>query len=166
MKKFVISVLAASFVTIAACIPPLQQYSTNNLSGKGKSNSYDNTVSEEIKQKVAQMIKNKPVYKGPIEIKVNTGLYENNRPKVFSVKASSISIPPEKIIYTDTFNLNNGNVNLRKVFNVPDTTKRYTLLVKKNLSNINIKVNINGFDWLTSPDSNHGNEIIKDKYYT
>ncbi|MEK7433794.1 MAG: S8 family serine peptidase [Cyanobacteriota bacterium] len=146
--------------------------STNysNLENKNINNAqYKKSIFEAFQNKY----KNKPKYNGDIDIKINTGLLNqnNNDKKVFSVASYNFDIknvPQGNIIFQESYVMENNKLfELEKQFKINDTSKKYTLYIKRGDDNdkndkVIGNININTSEILKNKDFKCNDEFIEE----
>jgi len=128
------------------------------------------------KAEAREKLRNKVPHTGPIEVSLNPGLLARQNGSQHSGKAIQISerlseqnfrIQSEAaMIFEETFSKGTGPLELTREFQVPDTSKVYTLLVTSGdeqgqHSVTSAFVNINGHDWVRPNDFSGAVDIRK-----
>ncbi|MFN8671317.1 MAG: S8 family serine peptidase [Candidatus Sericytochromatia bacterium] len=166
MNKLSKIMFLSTFFVISCSINNIKP-SIDIKNNKNEIFSYKKNLIESLKEKY----KNTPKYSGDIDIKINTGLLNNNKEdkKVFQVSSYNFdlkSIPEGNIVFQDTFTIENNKVlDLEKRFKINDKNKKYTIYLKKitnNNENIEGFIKINNNDILNNKNFNFNNEFTND----
>ena len=164
---------------IISTIIPLIVMSCGVFNIKTNVNKIDNinSKSEEFylnyKKDLLEKYHNKKDYNGDIDLKINTGLLNPNNKdkKVFSVASYGFDIknvPTGNIVFQESYTMeSNRSFEIVKQFRINDTSKRYTLYVKRgNDKDKNDKVtgnvNINSYDWFKNKDFRCNDEATEE----
>ncbi|MBT9548352.1 MAG: S8 family serine peptidase [Candidatus Sericytochromatia bacterium] len=157
-----------SICLLASCVVPQPATQAPVSTSALQAPVQDLSYAEQMRQKalvIAEKIKTKKPYTGPIGVHLNAGLLQpfsgksaktldltlklNQDNALFEIK----SLPTGPIVFQKTYEYGPRKLKELHTFALPDTNQRYTLYLEspQGLSG-DLEVNINGVDWIKAGD--------------
>ena len=171
MKKAII----LTAVLLFSCSVNLnKQNIKDNINVNSQTTIDFNAESKKKEKEIIDKIRNKKDYNSNPIIKINTSLLGKNiDSKVFNISAIKNefdikNVPQGNIVFQEIYTMeNNKPFEIIKQFRINDTTKRYTLYVKRGNDNdkndrVTGNININSYDWFKNKDFRCNDEATEE----